>query len=93
MSTSVGFQLYSNNPLLQVTVTIGDKDDDTSAAEARGAHSIVLPIEGQGRRKITINTSELEDKVHIVFFCVTMVHFTLLNLCIRVRHVMLCWIS
>ena len=68
MSTSVSFQLYSNNPLLQVTVTIGDKDDDTSAAEARGAHSIVLPIEGQGRRKITINTSELEDKVHNVFF-------------------------
>jgi hypothetical protein len=49
--------------LLQVTVTIGDKDDDTSAAEARGAHSVVLPIEGQGRRKITINTSEIEDKV------------------------------
>jgi len=23
----------------------------------------VVPIEGQGRRKITINTAELEDKV------------------------------
>ena len=51
---------------MQVTVTIGDKDDDTSAAEARGAHSVVLPIEGQGRRKITINTSEIEDKVQAV---------------------------
>ncbi len=54
---------YSNNPLLQVTLTIGDKDDDTSAAEARGAYSVVVPIEGKGRKKITINTSELEDKV------------------------------
>jgi hypothetical protein len=52
---------------MQVTVTIGDKDDDTSAAEARGAHSVVLPIEGQGRRKITINTSEIEDKVQAVY--------------------------
>ena len=68
MSTSVSFQLYLNNPLLQVTVTIGDKDDDTSAAEARGAHSVVLPIEGQGRRKITINTSEIEDKVRVHTF-------------------------
>ena len=56
---------------MQVTVTIGDKDDDTSAAEARGAHSVVLPIEGQGRRKITINTSEIEDKVQTVIFCVS----------------------
>lgn len=56
---------------MQVTVTIGDKDDDTSAAEARGAHSVVLPIEGQGRRKITINTSEIEDKVQAVIFCVS----------------------
>jgi hypothetical protein len=56
---------------LQVSVTIGDKDDDTSAAEARGAQSIVLPIEGQGRRKITINTAELEDKVQAdaIFSC------------------------
>ena len=52
--------------MLQVTLTIGDKDDDTSAAEARGAHSVVVPIEGQGRRKITINTSEIEDKVKIL---------------------------
>jgi hypothetical protein len=49
--------------VLQVSVTVGDQDDDTSAAEARGAHSVVVPIEGQGRRKITINTAELEDKV------------------------------
>ena len=56
---------------MQVTVTVGDKDDDTSAAEARGAHSVVLPIEGQGRRKITINTSEIEDKVKTVIFCVS----------------------
>jgi hypothetical protein len=56
---------------MQVTVTVGDKDDDTSAAEARGAHSVVLPIEGQGRRKITINTSEIEDKVQTVIFCVS----------------------
>lgn len=51
-----------------MTVTIGDKDDDTSVAEARGAHSVVLPIEGQGRRKITINTSEIEDKVRVHTF-------------------------
>ena len=56
---------------MQVTVTVGDKDDDTSAAEARGAHSVVLPIEGQGRKKITINTSEIEDKVQTVIFCVS----------------------
>ena len=59
---------------MQVTVTVGDKDDDTSAAEARGAHSVVLPIEGQGRRKITINTSEIEDKVQTVIFCVSMLY-------------------
>ena len=51
------------NHFLQVTLTIGDEDDDTSAAEARGAHTMLIPIEGQGRRKITINTSDIEDKV------------------------------
>jgi hypothetical protein len=59
----VHYHSHIHKLLMQVTITIGDKDDDTSAAEARGAHSVVLPIEGQGRRKITINTSEIEDKV------------------------------
>ena len=62
--------VYSNKPVLQVTLTIGDKDDDTSAAEARGAYSVVVPIEGKGRKKITINTSEIEDKVPCdIFMC------------------------
>jgi hypothetical protein len=82
---------------LQVSVTIGDKDDDTSAAEARGAQSIVLPIEGQGRRKITINTAELEDKVQAdaIFFLARPVSviFLLMNLIvfIRARPVRLLW--
>ncbi len=62
---------HDSNCQMQVTVTIGDKDDDTSAAEALGAHSVVVPIEGQGRRKITINTSEIEDKVQTYLFCVS----------------------
>ena len=81
---------------MQVSVTIGDKDDDTSAAEARGAQSIVLPIEGQGRRKITINTAELEDKVQadaILLARPVPVTFLLINLIIfiRARPVRLSW--
>jgi hypothetical protein len=60
--------------MLQITLTIGDKDDDTSAAEARGAHSVVVPIEGQGHRKITINTSEIEDKVKVIL-CLSFIFF------------------